>query len=170
MKMFGLLIDSGPFFVSVAVFLVGLWFSWWQVRIARERLRHDLYDRRFKVYEAVKELLIALVDKGDTEVRRAFQNACIAALEAPFLFNDSRLEKYLKDLLDELRRRVMSNIMFLESSARAKINDPQGHEEVARRSSELASAKAELATRYLESVPREFARFLKLTDFWQPSD
>ena len=57
---------------GVSVLAVSV-FSWWQMRIAREKLRHDLYDRRFAIYMAFHELLVAVVEKDnvDAELRKA---------------------------------------------------------------------------------------------------
>src|SRR5580704_1784783 len=57
---------------GVSVLAVSV-FSWWQMRIAREKLRHDLYDRRFEIYMAFHELLVAVVEKDnvDAELRKA---------------------------------------------------------------------------------------------------
>jgi hypothetical protein len=61
----------------------------------------------------------------------------------------------------------MGNIMFLQSTAGAMMNDPQICQGVAKRASQLGTAKLNLADRHLGELSQQFARFLKLTDFWK---
>jgi len=166
MKIVELLGDLGAFFVSLAVFGVTFWFSRWQVRIGRQKLRHDLYDRRLAIYVAFRELLFALVDKSDGEIRASFRKAQVARFEVPFLLNDSKIQAYLEDLSAEIRDRVITDIMFIQSSEGAETSDPQFQQEVAKRISRLASAKIGLADGHLEKLSQQFGRFLNLTDFW----
>ncbi len=55
----------------------------WQVRIAREKLKHDLYDRRFAVYMAFHELMVAVAEKSDVDAELRKANA--ARAHSPFL-------------------------------------------------------------------------------------
>lgn len=41
-----------PSSVALAVLVVTGLFYYWQVRLAKQKLRHDLYDRRFAIYTA----------------------------------------------------------------------------------------------------------------------
>jgi|SRR5579872_6007756 len=133
-------------------------FSWWQVRIAREKLRHDLYDRRFAIYMAFHELLVAFVDKPyeydfDPELRKA--NA--ARAHSPFLL-DMRLGNYLKGLHDEA---------FKLNADRALVSDPSmwaSPIEQAQKGAQLATDKLTFTERVTELV-HEFEYFLKLKDF-----
>ena len=85
---------------GVSVLAVSV-FSWWQLRIAREKLRHDLYDRRFAIYMAFHELLVAVVEKDnvDAELRKAIA----AWAHSPFLL-DAKLGDYLVGLHKEAFR------------------------------------------------------------------
>ena len=85
---------------GVSVLAVSV-FSWWQMPIAREKLRHDLYDRRFAIYMAFHELLVAVVEKDnvDAELRKAIA----AWAHSPFLL-DTKLGDYLVELHKEAFR------------------------------------------------------------------
>jgi hypothetical protein len=157
----------GPLLVALAVFFVTQWFSRWQVRLAKQKLRHDLYDRRFAIYMAFQGLLLSLVDKSDDEIRAAFRKAYIARSEAPFLLGDPQIQAYLEDLYKQVKDDVIGNIMFLQSTAGAMMNDPQICQDVAKRASQLGTAKLNLADCHLGELSQQFARFLKLTDFWK---
>ena len=162
-----LLVSVASLFVSLAVFCVTGWFSRWQVRLAQHKLRHDLYDRRFAIYMAFQELLLALVDKSDAEIRSAFRKAYIARSEASFLLADPQIQAYLEDLYKQVKDQVIGNIMFIQSSEGVMTNDPRMRREVAQRGSQLDAAKVDLADRHLGELSQQFARFLKLTDFWK---
>lgn len=167
MKIHQWLKDLGPLFVSLAVLLVTWWFSRWQIRLAQQKLRHDLYDRRFAIYMAFQELLLAFVDKSDSEIRAAFRKAYVAHSEAPFLLAEPHIQAYLEDLYKQVKDRVIGDIMFIQSSEGAMTNDPQMRREVAERALRLGTAKLDLAERHLGELSRQFSRFLNLTDFWK---
>ena len=44
-------------FALIAIPAVGACLAWQQVQIARVKLQHDLYDRRYRVFEATRKLL-----------------------------------------------------------------------------------------------------------------
>lgn len=45
----------------LAIAFVGAFIAWQQVEIAREKLRHDAYDRRFKLYDAAGKFLAQII-------------------------------------------------------------------------------------------------------------
>jgi hypothetical protein len=71
------------------------------VRMARVKLQHDLFDRRYRVFDATRILLANICAKGNAseEDQRAF---VLGTGEAAFLFNDD-LTRYL----EEMGRRVV---------------------------------------------------------------
>jgi hypothetical protein len=139
--------------VSCASVLAVSVFSWWQVRIAREKLRHDLYDRRFGIYMAFHELFVAICEKDDVDPELRKANA--ARAHGPFLL-DAKLATYLEGLHREAFRINATNKL---------IRDPTLVPlELIRQASQLGSDKLNFANRVAELV-REFERFLKLRDF-----
>jgi hypothetical protein len=80
---------------TLVVGVLGFLIARWQLQTAREKLRHDLYDRRFAIYMAFHQLFLALSEKEDAESELRVANAVRA--HAPFLL-DSRLVKFLSDL------------------------------------------------------------------------
>jgi hypothetical protein len=76
-----------PAFIALAVLIVTGLFYYWQVRLAKRKLRHELYDRRMAIYVAFRELLIALPDTktSDDDIKALVRKANIARLEAPDL-------------------------------------------------------------------------------------
>lgn len=47
----------GPLLLAKVVAIATQQFQKWQVRLAKQKLRHDLYDRRLAIYVAFQELL-----------------------------------------------------------------------------------------------------------------
>jgi len=74
-------------FALVAIPPIGAWLAWQQVQIARVKLQHDLYDRRYQVFDATRRLLANVCATGyaSDEAQRAFMLgdaiACPAQLE-----------------------------------------------------------------------------------------
>jgi hypothetical protein len=157
-----------PSLIALAVLIVTGLFYRWQVRLGKQKLRHDLYDRRFAVYTAFQELLFALVDKSDDEIKTHFRRAGIARSEAPFLLDDPQIQAYLDDLYKQVGKDVIGTIMLLQSAneQRAIMSDPRIAQDLLEKASRLGVAKLDLADRHLADLSQQFARFLKLTDFW----
>src|SRR5438105_2018099 len=79
-----------------AIPFIGAWLAWQQVHIARVKLQHDLFERRYKVFDATRKLLISILVTGTAseEARRAF---ALDTVDAVFLFDDD-LARYLKEM------------------------------------------------------------------------
>jgi hypothetical protein len=156
----------GPIVVALALFFVTWSFYRWQIRLAKQKLRHDLYDRRFAIYAAFRELLIALIEKSNEEIMAAFRKASLTRIEAQFLFSDPRLDVILDDLCKQVSEDVISNIMYINGMRpHLATSDPQTCKEFAERVAHLGKAKLDIFGRYFEELPKHFADFLKLTDF-----
>jgi hypothetical protein len=125
----------------------------WQVRIARQKLKHDLYDRRFAVYMAFHELMVAFTEKKDVEAE--LRKANEARAQSPFLL-DPELTQYLASLHKEAFRLNATEKLLIEPGMGDQI-------EQAQRASRQASDKLGFADR----VPELVTKFecLKLKDF-----
>jgi hypothetical protein len=89
---------SGPIATIIAAFAalsVTAYFAWHQKKIAkeqayiaREKLRHDLYEKRYRVFYAVRKLLAGIVSQRNAseEALRAFK---IDTDDSVFLFDDN---------------------------------------------------------------------------------
>ena len=75
------LLPIATFFLSVAVGLV----AWHQWRIARDKLRLDLFEKRYKVYKAAKEFL-RLIFRGDPVTEDDVGRFMLGISDAEFLF------------------------------------------------------------------------------------
>ena len=76
---------------------IGAWIAWQQVQIARVKLQHDLYDRRFAIFNAARKLLLEVTTHGDIS-DHSVNEYVIATADAVFLLDDPTLCEYLKDL------------------------------------------------------------------------
>jgi hypothetical protein len=77
-------------FQSVALIViagVGAEIAWQQMQTARVKLQHDLYDRRYAVYQAARVLLKEVSDRGDASNEGMFA-FLLGTADAPFLFDD----------------------------------------------------------------------------------
>jgi hypothetical protein len=83
-------------FALVAIPAIGVWLAWQQVQIARAKLQHDLYDRRYRVFDTTRKLLSEIVihQNPSHEDLREFVRGIG---DATFLF-DTDLTRYLADL------------------------------------------------------------------------
>jgi hypothetical protein len=81
---------------------VGTWVALQQVYLARVNLQHDLYDRRYAVFEAVRRFLDAAVSTRVVfpEILNPF---VLRTGDAPFLLDD-KLAAYLKQMQERARK------------------------------------------------------------------
>ncbi|NOZ71269.1 MAG: hypothetical protein GXP38_05040 [Chloroflexi bacterium] len=66
--------------------VLGVWIAWQQWNTNRLRLRHELFDRRFKLYEEILGLFGEITRKSSTKSIDALE-FCKAAQLARFLFD-----------------------------------------------------------------------------------
>jgi hypothetical protein len=123
----------------------------WQVRIAREKLRHDLYERRYAIYLAFHDLLVAIAEKDDVEEELKQTNAMLA--QSPFVL-DRRLGSYLDKLYREAFRIHLECKLVYEQNLWSR--------ERTARASQLGSDKLHLSGHVRELID-EF-ECLRLTD------
>jgi hypothetical protein len=84
-----------------AVFVTG-YFAKRQADIAREKLRHDLFEKRYRVFDAARKLLceVAVHRSVSDDDLRAF---VVSIGDAMFLFNDD-LSSYLVEIRDRAQK------------------------------------------------------------------
>jgi hypothetical protein len=159
----------GPVAVALVVLIVTWRFYRWQVRLAKQKLRHDLYKRRLAIYVAFRKLLSALIDKNKDEIVKAFRRASSARFEARFLLDDySKIKATLEALWKEVDDDVMSYIRYSDAvKPQSTMNDPQTLLESTQRADRFGHAKLDIADRYFEELPKQFEKALNLTDFWK---
>jgi hypothetical protein len=81
---------------------VGAWVGWQQMRLAQVKLQHDLYDRRFAVFQSARQLLADVVTHGHAtdEQIRAY---VIGTSDAVFLL-DTEVAAYLEKIRSTVLR------------------------------------------------------------------
>jgi hypothetical protein len=98
----------------VAAVSVTGYFAWHQKNIAREKLRLDLYDRRFRIFTSIFDFYEVMISwEGTPQQKEARDRFFRAYQESGFLFTkESGIEALLKMLNDE----GMKVIGFKENS------------------------------------------------------
>lgn len=145
---------------AVAAVAVTAYFAWHQKKIAKEqaniaveKLRHDLYDRRYRVFDAARNLLceIAVHRIASEDDLRSF---VIGTGDAVFLFDDD-----VSGQLVEIRNRAQK-LQSLHYLMRPMPVGPQR--------TDFANQEAEQFTwlvQQLEGLVDKFKPFLKLEDY-----
>lgn len=93
-----------------------------QAELAAIRLQHDLFDRRFAVYDATRELIRTVVQHGQATEQQIFDFR-MKTRDAKFLLDDE-ISAYLEEFSNKAW-----DILMLESELDAA-NDPTGREEI----------------------------------------
>src|SRR5262245_23705691 len=132
--------------IGVGLTSVGAWVGWQQMQMTRVKLHHDLYDRRFKVFEATQKLLSEVWENGEA-THRTDGDYEAATSQAIFLFDDPGLDQYLTDLASEFRRRTADPLFaeVPESELGRRLDEHKAHvsetqDWAGRESSELVRA------------------------------
>jgi hypothetical protein len=86
------LLPIATFFLSVAVVVI----AGQQWRVARNKLRLDLYDRRYKVWDTTRTFLLKVLN--DTVTDPTMTELKLAIADAEFLFDDEVVQ-FLKRIL-----------------------------------------------------------------------
>jgi hypothetical protein len=99
--------------VALAIIaLCGCWIATQQMLIARQKLNHDLFDRRFKVFLATRDYMAAVLGRDKDVICRA-ATYHIAIAPAPFLFNAD-----ITDFVQEVEKRGNAAIISSASLTR----------------------------------------------------
>lgn len=128
---------------------LGAWIAYKQARIATAKLNLDLYDRRFKVFEAARAFLNGFLIQGKF-TQEELTKFTTGTSEAIFLF-DEKVPRYL----DDLRRKAFTHRKMERQSQRAP-DDKLG---------ELVDRLAATEDEMSEEIPRMievFKPYLKL--------
>lgn len=84
--------------ISTSIIAVaGVFISWQQWRIAEMRLRHEIYERQFRVYEAAKTLLVVYQFSGEIS-QNDFLTYLRGTVDADFIIDDADAIQYLQTL------------------------------------------------------------------------
>ena len=140
---------------SIVVASVTACFAWRQWIVAKEKLRHDLYVRRFAIYMAFHKLLVAVVEKQDVEAELREANA--ARAQSPFLL-DEQLGAYLEKLHTEAVRIKETGKLCLDAS---NFSSPA---ERTTKAAQLGHDKLSFLDA-IGNLAEEFSRLLRLKDF-----
>lgn len=94
-----------------------------QVRINESKLRLDMYDRRAKVYGAVKDLLGAFTANGALSASdlMKFREGIV---EADFLFG-GEVQAYLAEMDLQVRRLIIEEEKYRRGASKSSDTDPQ---------------------------------------------
>ncbi|SEN96166.1 hypothetical protein SAMN02990966_00700 [Rhodospirillales bacterium URHD0017] len=128
---------------------VGLYFADQQRKNAAAKLRLDLFEHRYKVLDAVRRLLSAIVEKGNVSLEE-LGNFSLGTVNADFLFDDG-IAKYLAELRNHAAT-LMTHTAMLNSP-----NQVERTEAAKRKGEEIGWFLAQI-----ETLNSKFGAFLKL--------
>jgi hypothetical protein len=104
--------------------VIGAWIAFQQMLIARTKLNHDLFERRFAVYSATRAYIVTMLkNKGGTQ-EDAVKWFSVAS-SAPFLF-EREISEYLKEVEKRgsmMRARVGDKFVYEVEESVAEYNE-----------------------------------------------
>ena len=132
--------------------VLALWIAYQQYRTNRSKLRLDLYERRFRVFDAVRDLLATVGRDGAFELKD-LQDFVAGTSEATFLFGAD-----IVAYIEELRLKAADLRRVHRTLADTAL--PVGPER-----SQAATDDAELIKWFTEQFEESKRRFAKYLDF-----
>jgi len=135
----------------------GVYIAWQQKRIADVRLTHELYNRRFKVYEAAKTLLVTMQRNGRLSTDD-YVTYLRGTSDAVFLL-DASVVKYLEELRERVTRLLVLRDQIKENAS--------GEIEYQKRVNESAQIENWFAIQFDILVSR-FRPFMRLDEHHRP--
>jgi hypothetical protein len=117
---------------------VGAWIAFQQMHLARVKLRHDLYDRRFAVFQVARKLLaevLAHASVSDDQLRAYV----VGTSDSVFLL-DEEISRYLQEI-----RKAVFRLQAINSTLRPL---PVGEQRTA-----LANEEAQIMTWLTAQLP-----------------
>jgi hypothetical protein len=93
-----------------AIAIVGAWVALQQMKIARIKLQHDLYDRRYAVFQSVRSLMNQVISNKFVAAE-TLNSFAIGTADAPFLFDDV-LARYLREFRDHAAAHQSINLVM----------------------------------------------------------
>jgi hypothetical protein len=136
--------------IGIIIAGIGAWIARQQMWIARTKLTHDLYDRRFKIFDAARKLMEEVVVLGDAS-EQSIQQYFLGVADATFILN-ADLVAHLKMVGEEASR-----IHVLKASLE-HITDPYMKSDVQRKCDEQVERMRE----QLGVTVEKFRPFLRL--------
>ena len=116
-----LFVSIATLFLSVAVVVI----AWQQWRIADNKLRLDLFDRRYKVYEATRKFLAVIISEA-TFTQSQLVEFDIGTSDAEFLF-EADVVNYLKQIRERaLHMRTACQLLERSQATPAKASSNYG--------------------------------------------
>jgi len=128
----------------------GIYIAWQQKTIAARKLKHDLFDRRFAVFSAVREFLSSIIREGEVIQEESFKYLAGTA-EVKFLF-DEEMEKYLKEIWS-----MAVNLTSIQKRSKDLPVGPDRDREL----DKIVELQTGLAT-HLDGLKDKFVKFMKL--------
>ncbi|MCF2521911.1 hypothetical protein [Bradyrhizobium sp. G127] len=111
----------GPSIIALAALLITAYFAWKQWSTARDRLRLDLFDKRYAYFVVFREFMISVIQHGDAtndDLRKFWQGM----IGSEFVF-DKEVTEYVESVrkraeLLRSKNRILENIDNGEARAR----------------------------------------------------
>jgi hypothetical protein len=132
-------------YISVLTFRLSRQIANWQTSVARAQLRQNVYDRRFKIYEATKTLLV-IYQNNDRLSTEEYLDYRRSTTDAVFLLDDN-VVRYLEHIGERVRR-----FLLLQEQIKENVS---GEDAYHRRVNE----HAEIGTWFLQQFDILFAKF-----------
>jgi hypothetical protein len=111
--------------LAVVIGGFGAWIGFQQMRLARIKVQHDTYDRKYAVFQAVRWVLIVVSGLKRAPTLEDMRNFINEMAAVPFLF-DNRLVEYLNEIETHVSRAnglhdivITNDVLTAEDKAKA---------------------------------------------------
>ncbi|MBR7924600.1 hypothetical protein QZM26_21615 [Burkholderia multivorans] len=146
-------VQVGAAALAPIIAIVGGWIAWQQVRINRNKLKLDRFDKRFAVHEAAMTFVAAVCRSSDASVDE--MNDFLAKTRGTRFL----LSKEIADYLNEIHNKA-GHLHSLNTTMQSLVLTEEWRKKFAEKWAELN----EWFQQQLDVIPERFAPFLSVDD------
>ena len=139
--------------------LIGAYIAWKQMRMQDIGLKHQLYDRRFKIYDATRDFLKIVLTKAAVE-NSDFATFAIATADASFVF-DAKIKDFLKEIREHGAALLVFGPLVAQNIDFGRIG-PEHADYVNRKTNALLSLNS-----VFEQLEAKFLPYMQLEQPWK---
>lgn len=147
-------LETAKALLTPVVAIFGLWIAINQLRVSKSKLRLDLYERRYKIYEAIRSVLGKILREGPDNALKNYvlvHEFDVGTADSSFLFDQA-----VTDHLAKMRKKLIE-LAYLSQENRRQSEKVGGKPDFDKEYEQLNDLVEELTTH-----GQKFERFLKV--------
>ena len=148
-------VNISRLFIPIIAF-VAIYIAWLQFTANREKIRFELYDKRFKIYDVIRQSLDDLLWLRQDHLNESYSNFETACNEAEFLLPESTCIQ-IRLARDYMRswRKINNRIGYIEKSGNSDEKANHAKEEIVEIENKIENLEPKIKAAFMEVLKFE---------------